>query len=200
MTASDFGFTFPVGYRSFHRKQLYNFQLNRWHSLGYARLEDMKAAGERIHDFRSWKRQMVGLAETALGEGRLINAAFYYRAAEFYTFEGDPDKSAFYSKFSGLFYSAFEADGIEKHRVPYGEKFLPAIRVKPDARGKEGDLQGRPARGTIVIHGGFDSFIEEFYSWMRFFAERGYEWTNAPFTPESVVDLRKTAERLLPER
>ena len=30
-------------------------------------------------------------------------------------------------------------------------------------------------RGTIVIHGGFDSLIEEFYSWMRYFADRGYQ-------------------------
>jgi pimeloyl-ACP methyl ester carboxylesterase len=31
------------------------------------------------------------------------------------------------------------------------------------------------SRGTILLHGGFDSLIEEFYSWMRFFADRGYE-------------------------
>ena len=30
-------------------------------------------------------------------------------------------------------------------------------------------------RGTIVMHWGFDSLIEEFYSWMRFFSDRGYE-------------------------
>jgi alpha-beta hydrolase superfamily lysophospholipase len=30
-------------------------------------------------------------------------------------------------------------------------------------------------KGTVVIHGGFDSFIEEFFSWMAYFAEAGYE-------------------------
>ena len=29
--------------------------------------------------------------------------------------------------------------------------------------------------GTIVMHGGFDSFIEEFYSWMRYLSDHGYE-------------------------
>jgi hypothetical protein len=28
--------SFPVGYHKFHEKQLYNFQLNRWYSIGYA--------------------------------------------------------------------------------------------------------------------------------------------------------------------
>ena len=163
MTARNFDF--PVGYHEFHKDQLYNFQLNRWHSLGYARFEDMKAAGGRIRNFKDWKREMVGLAEAAVSEGRLVNAAFYYRAAEFYTFQDDPDKAAFYDRFSDLFYQAFEADGIERHEVPYAGKFLPAIRVRPESG----------PRGTIVIHGGFDSFIEEFYSWMRFFADRGYE-------------------------
>ena len=176
-------FTFPVGYHEFHKDQIYNFQLNRWHSLGYARFEDMKAAGERIHDFQGWKQEMLTLAEAAAGEGRLVNAAFHYRAAEFYTFQDDSDKVAFYDRFSELFYRAFEADGIERHEVPYGDKFLPAIRVRPDGRGQNAAARSPAgtgaepgtARGTIVIHGGFDSFIEEFYSWMRFFSERGYE-------------------------
>jgi pimeloyl-ACP methyl ester carboxylesterase len=35
--------------------------------------------------------------------------------------------------------------------------------------------KGNGKKGTIVMHGGFDSYIEEFYSWMRYFAENGYE-------------------------
>ena len=50
--------------------------------------------------------------------------------------------------------------------MPYEDKFLPAIRVAAQGNGK---------RGVIVLHGGFDSFIEEFYSWMRFFSGLGYQ-------------------------
>jgi len=85
-------FDLPVGYHRFHGKQLFNYQLNRWHSFGYARYEDMEKAGRRIGDFSDWKRVMVELAERALSEGLRMNAAFYYRAAEFYTFRDDPDK------------------------------------------------------------------------------------------------------------
>ncbi len=35
--------------------------------------------------------------------------------------------------------------------------------------------KGDRKKGTIIMHGGFDSFIEEFYSWMVYFSEHGYE-------------------------
>jgi len=158
-------FTLPVGYHRFHKNQLFNFQLNRWHSLGYARFEDMEEAGRRIDSFDDWKAEMVRLEETALAEERLMNAAFYYRAAEFYTFQGDPDKDRFYDTFIDLFYKIFENDGIERFEVPYRDAFLPAMRVS---------AAGDDPKGVIVMHGGFDSFIEEFYSWMRYFSDHGY--------------------------
>jgi len=158
--------TFPVGYHNFHKNQVFNFQLNRWHSLGYARFEDMQEAGRKIKDFADWKFEMRKLAEEAVSDNRLVNAAFYYRAAEFYTLPGDPDKELFYNKFSELFYKAFENEGLERFEVPYKDKFLPAMKISPTSREKT---------GTIIIHGGFDSFIEEFYSWMKFFSKHGYE-------------------------
>jgi len=159
-------FHFPVGYHQFHKDQVFNFQLNRWYSLGYARFEDMKEAGQRINTFEEWKTEMLRLAETAVAEDRLINAAFYYRAAEFYTLMGDPAKGPLYDKFIDLFYRASENDGIERLKVPYQDAYLPAIRIRPAAADR---------KGAIVIHGGFDSFIEEFYSWMRYFSEHGYD-------------------------
>ena len=45
-------FTFPVGYREFHKSQVFNFQLNRWYSFGYARLEDMEYVAPRINYLR----------------------------------------------------------------------------------------------------------------------------------------------------
>jgi len=158
-------FLFPVGYFAFHKNQLYNFQLNRWYSMGYVRFEDMVNAGRRIRSFADWKKEMIGLARVAEKEGRLMNAAFYYRAAEFYTLSGDPDKEELYVQFRHLFDITFQADPIERYKLPYKGKFLPAMKVS--AKGNY--------KGTIVLHGGFDSFIEEFYSWMSFFSESGYE-------------------------
>lgn len=163
-TRRDPGFEFPVGYRRFHRDQLFNFQLNRPYSFGYARAGDLETAGRRIRSFADWKREMTALAARAASEGRVLNAAFYYRAAEFYAFPGDPDKARLYDAFSEHFYRAISADAVERIRVPYGGADLHGLIVKPDG----------PARGDVVLHGGYDSFIEEFYSLMRYLAAHGY--------------------------
>ena len=157
---------FPVGYHQFHKDQVFNFQLNRWHSLGYARFEDMEEAGKRIDTFDDWKEVMLALAEKALSEERFLNAAFYYRAAEFYTFSDDPDKESLYDRFIDLFYRVFAGDGIEKFEVPYGKTFLPVMKIP---------YTGSINKGTIVMHGGFDSFIQEFYSMMGYFSGYGYD-------------------------
>lgn len=158
-------FKFPVGYEKFHKKKLFNFQLNRPYSFGYARFEDLKEVGPKIRSFKTWKIEMLKLAEKAISEERLMNAAFYYRAAEFYTKSTDPEKSILYDKFIELFYKAFESDEIEKHKVPYENAFLSALRIASSDKKK----------GTIVIHGGFDSFIEEFFSMINYFSNRGYD-------------------------
>ena len=159
-------YNLPIGYFDFHKKQIYNFQFNRWHSLGFARFEDMKKAGQQINSFSDWKKVLVNLAENAEMEGRLTNAAIYYRGAEFYITHKDPDKMKLYEKFIGLFYQIFTEDGIEQFEIPYEKSFLHALRV-PVVNGQK--------KGTILMHGGFDSFIEEFYFMMRIFADNGYE-------------------------
>jgi len=160
-----YNFFFPVGYHQFHKKQLYNFQLNRPYSWGYADYDDLVSVGNRIHDFKDWKSEMTRLADSAFAKGRILNSAFYYRAAEFYTFSDDPDKNFLYDKFSELFYKAIEGDSYEKHKVPYLSSYLPSIRIP----------SGKTNKGTIIIHGGFDSFIEEFYSIMKYFSNLGYD-------------------------
>lgn len=160
-------FTFPVGYHKLHKTKIIDYQLNRWYALGYARLEDMRQAATQIKTLADWKGVMVKLAEDALAEGRLMNGAFYYRAAEFFTHPTDPDKKVLYTKFVDLFYNElFVDEPFQRHQVPYGNVYLPALKVP---------AQGTTNRGNLVIHGGFDSFIEEFYSLACYFAGLGYD-------------------------
>lgn len=158
-------FIFPVGYHSFNNRQIFNFQLNRWHSLGYLPFDDLSIAGTKILNFADWKREMLNLAEVSESRDKFLQAAFYYRAAEFYLLVDTPEKEKFFDKFSALFYQATSDENIERFNVPYGDVFLPAMRIP--AVGK--------SKSVIVMHGGFDSFIEEFYSEMKFFSEQGYE-------------------------
>ena len=159
-------FSFPVGYHDFHKDQAFNFQLNRWYSMGYARFEDMEEAGQKINSFEEWKIEMLKLAEIAVSEGRLMNAALFYRAAEFFITREDPDKELLYNKFIDYFYKVFQDDEIKKYEVPYKNTFLSAIRIQTLDKEK---------RGTVILHGGFDSFIEELYSIMRYLSDHGYE-------------------------
>lgn len=160
-------FNFPIGYHPLHKTKIIDYQLNRWHSLGYVRLADMKEAGAHIKSLDGWKDEMIRLADKAIAENRLMDGTFLYRAAEFFAAPADPDKKMLYDKFIDLFYNTlFTNEPIERHEVPYGDACLPALKVPTPAVTK---------RGTIVIHGGFDSFIEEFYSMACYFSDLGYE-------------------------
>ena len=158
-------FTFPKGYHKFHKDQVYNFQLNRWYSIGFARFEDMKEAGQKINSFADWKVEMINLAEKAVLEKRYLNAAIYYRSAEFYIINENSEKEELYRKFSDLFYQVMKDEDFERFRVPYNESFLPVIKVPAE----------EDTRGTIVMHGGFDSFIEEWYFMIKYLSKNGYE-------------------------
>lgn len=157
--------TFPVGYHKFHKNKLYNFTLNRWYSIGYARYQDMLEAGKNIKKYEDWKPEMVKIAEKSFKENRLKNAAIYYRSAEFFTLPQDSDKELLYDKFSKLFYKAYEADKVQKFKIPYKGSWLPAIKISPVKNKK----------GTILLHGGMDSFLEEWYLMMKYLANCGYE-------------------------
>jgi len=162
-TRSKMKFNFTVGHFNLHDQENINFQLNRTISNG-GRLEDIQKIAPKINDFIDWKRELVSIAEQALLEGRILNAAMYYRAAEFFVLPGDPDKEILFDKFIVLFYKIYENAINEKAEIPYENSFLPAFHLKNDH-----------SKGTIVIHGGYDSFKEELYKLALYFRDMGYE-------------------------
>jgi len=157
--------SFPVGFQKLHKNKLFSFTMNRWNSIGFARIEDLVEAGKKIHKYEDWKTEMVRIADKALSENRILNAAIYYRSAEFFTLPQDSDRKTLYDKFNELFYKAYEEDDIQKFEIPYKEGFLPAIKVS----------SSKSKKGSILLHGGMDSFIEEFYMMMKYFANEGYD-------------------------
>ena len=177
-TTTGISFDFPVGYRQLHKTKILDYQLNRWYSFGYLTLADVEEAAGHIGNADEWKAVMVGLADKALAEGRTLSGTFLYRAAEFFTRPADPDKLVLYDNFIDLFYNElFPNEPFTRHRVPYGAAgngadgngataYLPALRLP---------ARGDRDRGLLVVHGGFDSFIEELYSLAVYFSEEGYE-------------------------
>lgn len=155
----------PVGFHRFSRVGFLNYQLNRWHSLGFTRFNDIVAAGQQIRTAGDNKRVFVELAAEAMHDDRLRNAAFYYRAAEFLTDPEDPDKASLYRSFTDAFALGFADEGIERSLVAYRQSFLPVLRLAAVGR----------RRGTVIAHGGLDSFVEEFFCFWRHLAHRGYD-------------------------
>lgn len=157
---------FPVGFEKFHKNPFFNYQLNRWYSLGYTRKEDMVDLSSKIHNFDDYIALFTETSKVALRENRLKNAAMYLRAAEFLIPPDAPDKITVYQDFIRLFDKAFENDFFQRHQIPYNHSFLSAIKIPSKS--------GIP-KGTIIGCGGFDSFIEEFYGIWKYFAENGYD-------------------------
>lgn len=173
---------FPVGYYRFHSDGAFNFQLNRWHSLGIARKKDMEDAGNRIETAEDWKDVFLELAETAEKDNRLVNASCYYRAAEFFLTNQDPDKVAIYQKFIDCFNRAFDDCEILSSEAPYENSTIPVIQVKSSRE---------ESKGTIILHGGYDSYKEELFSLVLHFSDQGYDvvtfetpWMKIPRTED----------------
>jgi pimeloyl-ACP methyl ester carboxylesterase len=153
---------FPETYKDYHPVKELNFQFNRF--AAGIRDEDILAIAPRIKNYADWKREHLAIAALAEKERRFMNAAMYYRLAEFFMEPGDPDKTMAYEKFTGLMNDLFKNENIKRASVPYEGARLPAVSLKGGGR-----------KGTIVFHGGFDSFIEEFYPVMLYLKSSGYD-------------------------
>ena len=160
---------FQRGTYTFNPDANFNFQLNRVVMWNGGDADDLRRVGPEIHDSESWVVQMRELAADALKNGRLEQAAGYLRMSEFFMYDDNPEKIQTYQRAVALFEQAFGgyfADGtVEKAQVPYGSGYLPVMVAK--AKGA--------ARDRILLHGGNDSYYEEFFFPMLYLSERGFD-------------------------
>jgi alpha-beta hydrolase superfamily lysophospholipase len=158
--------TFPIVYYQLHPDVSLNFQMNRFYNWinDESMLDEMRAISPRIHTYDEYTREFIALAEKVLASGQKLKAAYYLRAAEFFLFPDDPAKLSTRERFLSLVrehYGIKESDMIS---IPYENGILSAYRFTP-AQSKE----------TLVLFGGFDSYIEEFFALSFAFRDAGYE-------------------------
>jgi pimeloyl-ACP methyl ester carboxylesterase len=156
----------PVGFERFHRNAFLDYQLNRAHALGFADGEELRGAARAIRALAAAAEAFTGLADRAEAEGRLRNATSYLRLAEFFTPKRSGAGVPIYRRYRDLFDRAFGDGGATRHEIPYGDGMVPAYRL-----GAIGSLP----RGTVLLHGGFDSLIEEFYAIWERIAAAGFD-------------------------
>lgn len=165
---------FKKGFHELNAEPHLNYQLNRMINWSGGDLEEVDRVSRQIRDFDDWKKILMELGARALAEERIGNAIAYYRMAEFYMDGGDPDALACYNKARELFYGYFadyftpgsgSAPVVERLEVPYEDVTLPVMHTEPE----------RKKKGVFLVHGGNDSYYEEFFFPMLYLRERGYE-------------------------
>lgn len=159
-----------VGSRNLHPEPNFNYQLNRTALWSGGDWDELTDAASRIYNAADWERELTTLGEKALAEERIENAIAYFRMAEFFMFDGNPKKLSTYRKSRRLFYNfnarVFEEGEIKRERIPYSTGFLPVWVALPKS--------GVPVKDTVILHGGNDSYIEEFIQILRQLTKRGY--------------------------
>ncbi len=163
-------FHFYKGYHDhLHPVPSVNFQLNRWiNYLGESALVDLQAIAPRLTDFPSYRREFLALAEKALAEGRKLNAAYYFRSAEFFMWQDDPAKKPTRQKFLQLILEGYKIKPDDCYAIPYQDG---------DTRGNLFAYRFAPKqpKDTLLIFGGSDSYIEEFLPLLVTLRDRGFD-------------------------
>ncbi len=156
---------FPVGNYKLHENSNFNYQLNRTHAIG-GDLEEIKGIATQVTGIPSYVALMKEAAEKAKAEGRIQNAVAYLRAQDFFTSVHD-NKVAIYDEYIKLYYEVnaeiLKENNVQQARVPYEGGFMPVIYCVHDN-----------PKGTIVLHGGFDSYVQEHLKFMIYMYQNGY--------------------------
>ena len=157
---------FPVGYHQLHPDVALNFQMNRFYGWANEQrmLEELRAVAPRISSYSDWTREMLELSDKALAAGRQLPAAYYARAAQFFLDLGDSQYQPALQRFLDNVQAGNGVTADDHHLVPYQQTHLPAYRFTP----------AQP-RGTIVVFGGYDSYIAEWLPAALAFRDAGLD-------------------------
>lgn len=160
----------PVGMHKLNDDPGISFQLNRLVNMDGCDLSVAREVGASIRTADDFYGALKGRADLELENGHIKNAAALYRMSEFYTDWEDSNGLAAWKKARELFFQYyadfFSGDRpiVELVNVPYDGYAMPVLKFNAGS-----------ARGNIVMHGGFDSSYEEFFSECEYLREQGYD-------------------------
>ena len=156
--------TLDVGWYELHPDVSLNFQLNRWAATGGPEwIADVRPELGSLRDYESWRNTFVRLGETAAAQGRILHAALHFRSAEFFMLASDPRKEPLRKRLIALFRDAAGVSPSARREVSFDGLRLPAW-----------GFSAREAHGTLVLFGGFDSYVEEFFPILASLQDKGW--------------------------
>ena len=160
---------FRRGSYQFNQDANFNFQLNRVVMWGNGDPDEIASVSVNISDSTGWVKALKSLANKAEAEGRVDAEIGYLRMSEFFMYDSDPDKLKTYQSAKELFYKYYDSvikeNKIELAKVPYNEGFLPVMHCRGTGE----------VKGTILLHGGNDSYIEEFFDALLYLQKNGFD-------------------------
>lgn len=146
-----------------------SFQLNRLVNMDGCDLAVAQEIGPTIKTSADFYDVLKKRADLELENGHIKNAAALYRMSEFFTDWEDPNGLAAWKKARELFFRYYadffsgEKPLVELVNVPYENYALPTLKFNAEN-----------PKGSIVMHGGFDSSYEEFFAECEYLRENGY--------------------------
>jgi pimeloyl-ACP methyl ester carboxylesterase len=165
-----------------------NFQINRWAAYGGPRwLDDVRPELSKLASYRAWIDTFMTLGERALAEARPFHAALHFRSAEFFMTSDDPRKQPTRARLLPLLRAESGVEETARRWVPFEGAQLPAWHFVPER-----------SKGTFVVFGGFDSYIEEFFPMLSKMRDDG--WTIVAFEgPGQGTPLEESKTVLTPD-
>ena len=158
---------FPVAfYEDLHPDFGVNFQMNRCYNFSNddEMLSEMKEVSPRIHTYGEFTREFLKLYEKSRQNGYILRAAHYLRTAEFYMKFDDPQKQEYRKKFISLMRRHFQISDSQHYLIPYENGMMSAYRFMPEN-----------PKGTFVVFGGFDSYVEEMFKTILAMKKAGFD-------------------------
>lgn len=155
-----------MAYQKLHPIKQLDFQINRILTYGAKAcdINEVKESVKNINDLATWYEVWERLGSKAELEGRYLHAAYYFRLAEFFLTDKDPHKLIMYDKSIKNFAKILNDDKtLEIIHVPYETSAMKTFVFKASNE-----------KGKLVIFGGYDSFIEEFYLSIKEIVDSGY--------------------------
>jgi pimeloyl-ACP methyl ester carboxylesterase len=158
-----------MSFENVNRNKQFNFQINRVLTYGDIACDRTKVIEKTatIRNISEWVIAWTELGESAERCHEHLKAAYYYRMAEFFLTKSDTRKEDLYKKCISHFYNAFDNElhlTYEKYEIPFENGSLNCIKLPANNQHR-----------TILVCGGYDSFIEEFVLQVSAFTARGYD-------------------------
>jgi pimeloyl-ACP methyl ester carboxylesterase len=159
-------FSFPIGYHDLHPNISINFQLNRFYGWvgDDSMLTEMREGLAGVNDYPTFTKVVLDLGEKALARHEVRKGAYYLRLAEFFLLFSDPRKLPTRQRFVDLLLDHLQIAPSAYSKIPFETGWLPSYRLTPE----------KP-KGTLVVFGGFDSYIEEWMPAALVFRDAGYD-------------------------